>query len=98
VKWARALGVTVFNFTLGSGSNRDYIREGDPKFVSSQKLLSDILTYERQDRYGLNGYILLLHLGSGRKDPFHPRLAALCDELRRRGYEFARIDALLSTH
>jgi peptidoglycan/xylan/chitin deacetylase (PgdA/CDA1 family) len=94
-KWSRDLGATLFNFTPGSGSNRDYMREDDPHFPSSQKIYDDILACERKDPHGLNGYVLLLHLGSGRKDPFHTKLGQLCDELVKRGYGFQRIDALL---
>ncbi len=96
VEWSRAMGVTSFTFTPGSGSNRDYAPEGDAHFVSSQKIYDGILSYEKQYPHGLNGFILLMHLGSGRKDPFHPRLGALCDELAKRGYKFARIDSLLA--
>lgn len=92
--WAREMGVTLVNFTSGSGSNRDYAPEGDRAFVPSQKIYDDILAYEQKDPHGLNGFLLLLHLGSRRKDPFHTRLAALCDELARRGYEFERVDKL----
>jgi peptidoglycan/xylan/chitin deacetylase (PgdA/CDA1 family) len=95
VRWCKPLGVTLINFTPGSGSNRDYAPEGDRVFVPSRKILDDILAYEKRDPHGLNGFILLLHLGSGRKDPFHPMLGPLCDELRRRGYTFARVDELL---
>jgi peptidoglycan/xylan/chitin deacetylase (PgdA/CDA1 family) len=96
VEWCKPLGVTLFNFTPGSGSNRDYMREDDPHFPTSQRILEDILAYEKKDPHGLNGFILLLHLGSGRKDPFHTKLGPLCDELGKRGYEFVRIDELLS--
>ncbi len=95
VEWSRSLSVTLINFTPGSGSNRDYAREGDPHFASSQKIFDDILAFERKDPHGLNGFVLLLHLGSGRKDPFHSRLSALSDELTKRGYQFARVDKLL---
>jgi peptidoglycan/xylan/chitin deacetylase (PgdA/CDA1 family) len=95
VQWSRELGVTLINFTPGSGSNRDYAREGDARFVSSWKIFDDILAYERKDPHGLNGFLLLMHLGSGRKDPFHPLLGPLCDELQKRGYRFERIDGLL---
>jgi peptidoglycan/xylan/chitin deacetylase (PgdA/CDA1 family) len=94
VAWAREMGVTLINFTPGSGSNRDYAPERDRAFVPSQKIYDDILSYERKDPHGLNGFVLLLHLGSGRKDPFHTRLGSLCDELIRRGYQFERIDLL----
>ncbi len=95
VRWSRKLGVTIINFTPGSGSNRDYAKEDDSHFASSQQIYDDILAFEQKDPHGLNGFVLLLHLGSGRKDPFHPRLGALCDELRQRGYEFERVDRLL---
>ena len=42
------------------------------------------------------GFILLLHLGSGREDTFHPHLGPLCDELHKRGYKIVRIDRLLA--
>lgn len=96
VEWSRALGVTLFNFTPGSGSNRDYARESDAHFVTSKTIYDDILAYEKKDPHGLNGYILLMHLGSGRTDPFHPRLGPLCDELAKRGYQFQRINKLLT--
>ena len=96
VKWSQPLGVTLFNFTPGSGSNRDYIPESDPHFPSSQKIYDDILAYEQKDPHGLNGFILLTHLGSQRKDGFHTRLGALCDELTKRGYQFVRVDRLLA--
>jgi peptidoglycan/xylan/chitin deacetylase (PgdA/CDA1 family) len=96
VRWCGELGVTLINFTPGSGSNRDYAPEGDRRFVSSRTIYDDILAYERKDPHGLNGYVLLLHLGSGRKDPFHPLLGRLCDELAGRGYKIVRVDELLS--
>jgi peptidoglycan/xylan/chitin deacetylase (PgdA/CDA1 family) len=93
--WCRQLDVRLVNFTPGSGSNRDYAPEGDPAFVPSQTIYDDILAHERADPHGLNGFLLLLHLGSGRTDPFHTQLGPLCDELARRGYQFARVDELL---
>jgi len=95
VKWAEKLDLVLFNLSPGCGSSRDYIKEGAPHFVTTQKLYDDILAYEKKDPHGLNGYLLLLHLGSGRKDPFHPMLGPLCDELSKRGYEFERVDQLL---
>ncbi|RIK85582.1 MAG: polysaccharide deacetylase [Planctomycetota bacterium] len=95
VKWAEELGVKLVNFTPGSGSNRDYIREGERRYQSSQQILEEILAYERRDPLGLNGFLLLLHLGSGRKDPFHLQLSTLCQELSERGYSFVRVDELL---
>jgi hypothetical protein len=96
VAWSRKAGVTLINFTPGSGSNRDYMREAEPRFASSRQILQDILAYERKDPRGLNGFLLLLHLGSGRRDPFHTQFRSLCDEINQRGYEPVRADELLS--
>lgn len=96
VAWAKEAGATLVNFTPGTGSNRDYAREGDARFVPSSRIYDDILAFEAKTPEGLNGFLLLLHLGSGRRDPFHPLLGKLCDELTRRGYAFARVDELLA--
>lgn len=95
VRWAKSMNVRLFNFTPGSGSSRDYMPETDPRFVASQNIYSDILTYEKRDPHGLNGYILLLHLGADRKDKFYPLLDSLIPELEARGYQFVRIDEML---
>ncbi len=95
VEWARTRGVVLFNFTPGSGSNRDWIPEGERGFVSSQAILQGILDYERRDPHGLNGFLLLLHLGSLRQDKMHEHVTPLIAELTRRGYTFVRVDELL---
>ena len=95
VKWAQEMGVQLFNFSPGSGSNRDYMPESDPKFTSSQAILQDILSYEQKDPHGLNGYILLIHLGADRNDKMFRLLEPLIRDLRARGYAFVRIDEML---
>jgi peptidoglycan/xylan/chitin deacetylase (PgdA/CDA1 family) len=95
VQWASEIGVQMFNFSPGSGSNRDYMPESDPKFVSSRTILQDVLAYEKKDPHGLNGYILLIHLGAERKDKMYLLLEPLIADLRQRGYTFIRIDELL---
>lgn len=96
VRWAAALDVTLFNFTPGSGSNRDWIPEGYNGFVSSVKIVRDILAYEERDPHGLNGFLLLLHLGAQREDKVHAHLPELLGELQRRGYVLVRVDELLA--
>ena len=72
------------------------MREEEPRFLSSSQILQDILAYEKKEPHGLNGFLLLLHLGSGRRDPLHTQFRALCDELKQRGYEPVRVDELLA--
>jgi peptidoglycan/xylan/chitin deacetylase (PgdA/CDA1 family) len=95
-RWARQMNVLLFNFTPGSGSNRDWAPEDHKSFVSSQKIVEDILAYERRDEHGLNGFLLLLHVGSQRKDKTFLLLDPLVRELVKRGYRFQRVDELLS--
>ena len=94
-RWAQAMGLVLFNFTPGSGSNRDWIPEGQRGFVSGEVILRGILAYEQKDPHGLNGFLLLLHLGSQRADKMHLQFSPLIEQLSRRGYEFVRVDELL---
>lgn len=96
--WTRETGRTLINFTPGTRSNADYTGEADQNFVSSQAILDSIISKERQDPHGLNGFLLLLHLGSGpgRADKFHARFGELLDYLTGKGYQMVRVDELLS--
>jgi peptidoglycan/xylan/chitin deacetylase (PgdA/CDA1 family) len=95
--WSAGLGLTLVNFTPGTRSNADYTGEADRNFVPSQRICDSILARERQDPDGLNGYLLLLHVGAGpgRADKMHARLGSLLDALSARGYRFVRVDELL---
>lgn len=97
-QWASELGLTLVNFTSGTRSNADYTEERSPQFVSSERILRSILEREAQDANGLNGFLLLLHVGVGphRADKFHLRFDELASRLIERGYVFVRIDALLA--
>lgn len=94
VEWAEQMGLKLVNFTPGSGSNRDYIPEDDPKFSTSEKLLGDILRYEQTSEHGLNGFLLLMHAGSKRVDKMHSQLDRLVVELKQRGYTFVTLDEM----
>src|SRR5205814_6955139 len=94
-RWSREMGVLLFNFTPGSGSNRDWAPESEKSFVPSQKIIDDILACEKKDPHGLNGFLLLLHVGSQRKDKTFLLLDPLLKQLEDRGYKFVTVDRLL---
>jgi peptidoglycan/xylan/chitin deacetylase (PgdA/CDA1 family) len=98
VDWAGELGCVVINYTPGTRSNADYTGEADQNFVPSQVIFDSIVKREQTDPRGLNGFILLLHIGSGpgRADKFHLRFGELLDYLAGKGYEFVRVDELLA--
>jgi peptidoglycan/xylan/chitin deacetylase (PgdA/CDA1 family) len=95
-KWSAEMGVLLFNFTPGSGSNRDWAPEDHKSFVPSRKIVDDILAHEKRDPHGLNGFLLLLHVGSQRKDKTFLLLDELLTELVKRGYGFVRVDEQLA--
>ena len=90
--WTEALGLSLVNFTPGTRSNADYTTpDMGNRYISSKAIFQKILDYEKQSSCGLNGFILLVHIGThpDRKDKFYLLLPKLIDELKARGYEFA---------
>ena len=61
--------------------------------------MTRIKEYEAKDPNGLNGFILLTHIGSGpkRTDKFSDHIYELITWLRSNGYKPVRIDQLLET-
>lgn len=98
-RWSREMGLTLFNFTPGTSSNADYTTPDMKEYLSSEVIYGRILDYEKSDAHGLNGFILLIHVGTdpARTDKLYLRLDDLIVELTRRGYEFVRIDRLLGS-
>ena len=98
-RWTREMGLHLVNFTPGTRSNADYTTPDMPNYLDSESIFRQILAYEAQDPNGLNGFILLLHIGVGpkRPDEFSNRLPELLEILEGRGYEFVGIDELLDS-
>jgi peptidoglycan/xylan/chitin deacetylase (PgdA/CDA1 family) len=97
-RWTSELGFTLVNYTQGTRSAADYTGEADKNFVPSQAILDSIYAHEKKDPHGLNGFVLLLHIGAGpnRADKMHSRFPELLDHLSRQGYGCVRIDKLFN--
>lgn len=96
--WTESMGLQLIDFTPGTRSNADYTYPAmGKKYVASQTIFNSILKYESDHAHGLNGFILLTHMGAGpqRTDKFFRKLPALIHELKNRGYQFCRVDELL---
>jgi peptidoglycan/xylan/chitin deacetylase (PgdA/CDA1 family) len=96
--WTRQMGLQLVCFTPGTYSNADYsYPQMGEKYLSSNLILHRILSYEREDPHGLNGFILLLHIGTDprRTDKLYRRLPELIDTLNKKGYRFVTINQLL---
>ncbi len=97
-KWAAEMGRPLFTFTPGTLSHADYTEDGAANYRSSAAIYHSILDYEEAEPDGLNGFLLLTHVGAGprRTDKFFRLLPILISELKERGYAFARVDELLN--
>jgi hypothetical protein len=97
--WTNARNLSLINFTPGTRANVDYTTPNTKNYVSSDAIMQSIKDYEGRDAAGLNGFILLLHIGVGpeRMDKFYDRLAELLDWMSSKNYEPVRIDQLLRT-
>ena len=95
--WTKSLGFQLINYTLGTLSHADYTTPDMPNYKSSEFIYKSILEFESGSTEGLNGFILLTHIGTApeRKDKFHYYLDTLITELKIKGYQFKRIDELL---
>jgi peptidoglycan/xylan/chitin deacetylase (PgdA/CDA1 family) len=98
VGWAKEIGLVLINFSPGTWSNADYTTPSVPEYKSSERIYKSIIEYERSDPDGLNGFLLLLHIGThpDRKDKFYHRLEELIEHLSSLGYGFSRVDGLLA--
>jgi len=92
VDWSRQLGLKVINFTPGIRSNADYTTPDMKSYRSSETIMNDIKTFEKLDANGLNGCIMLIHLGTApeRTDKFYNRLNDLLSFLKKNGYSAER--------
>lgn len=95
--WTTASGHQLINFSPGTLSNADYTTPDLKNYRSSNEIFNSIIKYEQSHPSGLNGFILLLHIGTdpNRTDKFYFRLPELIQILRSKGYQFQTVGQLL---
>ena len=97
--WTAELGLILINYTPGTRSNADYTTpEMGDRYISSEHIYQSILEFESASSNGLNGFILLIHIGTapGRSDKFYYRLEDLITELRNRDYQFKKLTEFIN--
>ncbi|WP_175634764.1 glycoside hydrolase family 9 protein [Pedobacter ghigonis] len=93
--WTNEQGLQLVNFTPGTRSNADYTYPQMGKsYRTSEEIYRSITTFNETKPNGLNGFILLLHIGTDarRTDKFYNRLPELIGYLKNKGYKLDRID------
>lgn len=97
-KWTQELSLLLVNFSPGTLSTTDYTYpEMGIRYKGSEEIYQSIMRQATEDSRGLNGFILLIHIGTDprRTDKFYNKLDNLLAELRGRGYSFVRINKLI---
>ncbi len=97
--WSKHFGLQMVNYSPGTLSAADYTWPALKNYRSSRAILASIKNYEGRTGNGLNGFILLLHLGThpDRTDKFYLLLPELLQFLKQKGYSPVRIDELLTS-
>lgn len=95
--WTEDMELQLVNLTRGTLSHADYTVPDAKAYRSSQEIYQSIINYEKNRETGLNGFILLSHIGThpDRRDKFYYKLDTLIEALKNKGYEFKKIDILL---
>jgi endoglucanase len=98
--WTKQAGMQLINYTPGTISHADYTTPDMKNYRSSEEIYNSIINYEQSKPAGLNGFMLLMHIGAGpeRTDKFYQRLPELINYLKGKGYRFQTVPQLLGIH
>ena len=95
--WAKRQGLQLINYSPGTISAADYTWPELKNYRSTATIIESIKNYEAKYSKGLNGFILLLHIGTDprRTDKLYEQLPQLLQWLKQKGYALTSIDKLL---
>ena len=96
--WTKLKGLQLVSFSAGTRSNADYTYpEMGNRYADSRTILQSVLNYEQQSAGRMNGFILLLHIGTDprRTDKFYSLLPALIATMKEKGYQFTTIEEVM---
>jgi len=96
--WTNESGLQLINYTPGTLSHTDYTTPDQKNYCTTRQIIQSIINYEKANPAGLNGFILLMHIGSGpvRTDKAYSRLNELISWLKTNHYQPVTITELLS--
>ena len=99
--WAAQAGYKHVGWTVGRGWENtmdtfDWVADKNSKiYKTADQIAEKILRYAKGKKHGANGVIILMHLGTERKDDFpYKKLPEIIDGLRKEGYRFVRISEM----
>ena len=97
-QWTRLEGLNMINMTHGTLTHTDYTGLDDSNYRNNAQILQSV--YDHEEKKGLNGFILLSHVGvkESRPDKFYNELEGMIGELKKRGYDFVSLEEMLDTN
>jgi endoglucanase len=95
--WTGDMNLQLINFSPGTKSAADYTYPELSNYRSSAEIYKSIIEKDDTDVNGLNGFILLLHMGTDprRVDKFYYLLDTLLTELKQKQYKIVSLNELL---
>lgn len=96
--WTAEYGLHLINYTPGTRSHADYTTPEMKAYLSSDAIFQSIVDYELEAANGLNGFLLLSHIGVDpkRRDKFYTRLEDLIIWLKGEDYVICPIGELFA--
>ncbi len=99
--WAAAAGFRHVGWTIGKNwedgmDTLDWVADkNSANYHTADQIVEKIIAFARSNSYGANGAIILMHLGSQRKDDYpHLKLPDIIRQLRELGYQFVTISEM----
>ncbi len=100
--WAAAAGFRHVGWTVGKNwgdgmDTMDWVADKTSSaYHSADEIFEKILSYAKNNSYGANGAIVLMHLGTERNNDYpHLKLPAIIQQLRNLGYQFVTVSEML---
>jgi peptidoglycan/xylan/chitin deacetylase (PgdA/CDA1 family) len=101
--WAEEAGYKHIGWTQGTGwktnlDTNDWVeRPGEAGFFYPDEVVRKIINFGKGTPQGLSGGIILMHIGTLRKDfPLYEKIGSLIDTLRSSGYRFVTVPEMLA--
>ncbi|HEX9935303.1 MAG TPA: polysaccharide deacetylase family protein [bacterium] len=102
-RWAAEAGYRHVGWTAGRGSDEnmdtmDWVSDRNSKaYRSADEIAAKILESSKMGSPGINGAVILMHLGTERRDDFpHKRLPDILDGLKNNGYRAVKVSDMLA--
>ncbi len=103
LKWAAGTGYKHVGWTVGRGweenmDTLDWVNDKNSKtYYTADEIADKILNYADKKGHGANGAIILMHLGTLRKDDFpHDKLPKIIQGLKERKYALVKVSEMIA--